>query len=452
MRLSFPLVVGLVVLAALPARADKLDKDAKQWLDSVRPIMLPEEEKLYKDLADKNDRGEFQKIFWARRDPNPLTSENEFQLQYEKARAEADTRFKTGSRPGSLTDCGRVFILLGEPTEVKKEGRTQTWTYKGKQFQGGQAVVSFDEGCSLPPGAADQFNAVSADKIASPNLTYDKGKDGHIKKLVDQLPKPTPAQALIKIPRQDFPVQVQNLMLWRNPAGSSYAAGLVKGELKDLGPARKVQVVTQLTDGEGRVTFLPERESNLEVQGDSFTTSYGTPLKSGDYTIAVGVLEPVSGKGSVGTVKVTVPEFSGAEGVEVSPLIVLRDIEEGKNVDAADPLAAFFLGNFRLVPRFDNVFGQDETVTTLAASFHPQVDPKTGKPSVTCSWSMVRDGKGPKSEDQTFDTLDSTTSVGPVPLTTFPPGKWTVRLKVRDNVAGKELVREQVFEVKSVTK
>ena len=81
----------LLALALLPpglAAAQKLDKDDKKWLDDVRPILLPDEEKTYKGLKEKADRLEFQKIFWARRDADLATPENEFQAEYVKARAD----------------------------------------------------------------------------------------------------------------------------------------------------------------------------------------------------------------------------------------------------------------------------------------------------------------------------------------------------------------------------
>ena len=75
-----------------------MDKDEKKWLDDVRPIILADEEKTYRELKDKADRDEFQKIFWARRDPNLDTPANEFQDAYLRRRGrEVDTQFKVGS-------------------------------------------------------------------------------------------------------------------------------------------------------------------------------------------------------------------------------------------------------------------------------------------------------------------------------------------------------------------
>ena len=39
----------------------------------------------------------------------------------EKTVADVDTRFRVAGKPGSATDCGRVYILLGAPDDVKRE-------------------------------------------------------------------------------------------------------------------------------------------------------------------------------------------------------------------------------------------------------------------------------------------------------------------------------------------
>src|SRR5258706_11707423 len=111
LRLKLALAVAVLSLAPAAARAG-LDKEDKKWMDEVRPLMLPDEEKTFRDLKDKADRVEFQKIFWARRDPEVDTPDNEYQEKYNAERAEVDRQFRVAGQNGSATDCGRVYLLL----------------------------------------------------------------------------------------------------------------------------------------------------------------------------------------------------------------------------------------------------------------------------------------------------------------------------------------------------
>src|SRR5687767_1068867 len=175
MALPRTALAALLLLPA-PLLAQKLEKEHKKFLEDVKPIMLPQEEKTYRELKDKNDRAEFEKIFWARRDPDLGTPENEYKAEYDKARADADTRYRVAGQVGSATDCGRVFILLGAPDDVKKETAQEeatlvrrapeTWTFRdreGFKFKDGQIQISFDEECRLPQGArlGDQLNRLA---------------------------------------------------------------------------------------------------------------------------------------------------------------------------------------------------------------------------------------------------------------------------------------------------
>src|SRR5258708_17942253 len=121
LRLKPALAVAVAVFSLAPAaaRADKLDKEDKKWLDEVHPLMLPDEEKTLRDLKDKADRLEFEKIFWARRDPDLHTPDNQFPPAYNTQRAEVDRLFKVAGRTGAATDSGRVYLLLRQPGEMK---------------------------------------------------------------------------------------------------------------------------------------------------------------------------------------------------------------------------------------------------------------------------------------------------------------------------------------------
>jgi len=464
---SYVFAVLAVSLGAPAAvHAQKLDKDQKKWLEDVKPIMLPDEEKTFKDLKDKADRDEFQKIFWARRDPDLETPANEFQAEYDKARAAADAKYRVGGTPGSQTDCGRVALLLGEPDDVKKiqgEGpaarRTaETWTYKdrpGLKFKDGAVAIEFDENCTLPQGGrfAEQLARVAEGKIAHPNLGYKTGADGKLK-LVDQLPKPTPVMALLKTPRQDFAGSSKSALFLRSPGGASYVAGLAKVDpntvtVEDAGGKKTAKVVVgvQAVDEAGKSVSTSERDATADVGADgSAIVSYGMALKPGKYTLKVGVLDPKSSKGTVVTEQIDVPDFDADE-LTITPLLVLREVAEGAGTPQ-DAMAAFTLGNTRFIPNFGNVFKADESVNVIAALYNaPAAD--TGKPSFTYSFSIAKDGK-PIAETEPFtsDSPQETPSVGPVPLAKYGTGKYTVKLKVKDNVSSKEYTKEALFEVR----
>jgi len=460
--------LALCLLSAPAVRA--LDKEAKKWLDEVKPIMLPEEEKMYRDLKDKGDVAEFQKIFWARRDPDLETPANEYQAEYEKTRGEADNRYRIAGTPGSQTDCGRVYILLGPPDEVKKGEATdaavpgrrapETWTYRdrpGFKFgPTGEIQLGFDETCTLPQGnrMGEQLNRLAEAKVVSPNIAYRRGADGKIR-LADQMPKPSPANALLKAPRQDFPISAEPTMFLRGQDGASYVAGLVKGDasaltLKDAAGKKTAKVVVgvQAVDDAGKSAGTTEREINVDVAPDSsYVASYGMALKPGAYTMKVAVLDPQTGKGSVATLPVKLPDYD-TEGLTLSPLLVLRDVAD-MPANPQDALAAFQLGPMRFIPHYGNVFSPDDSITLLTFLYNPKVDVATGKPSTTASFSILKDGKPvAKAEDQNYDTPGAGPSVGPVPLAKYTPGKYLAQVKVRDNVAKKDMSEESTFEVK----
>jgi GWxTD domain-containing protein len=442
------LLAALALSLGAPAavHAQKMDKDHKKWLEDVKPIMLADEEKTFKDLKDKADREEFQKIFWARRDPDLETPANEYQAEYESAKAAADAKYRIGGTPGSQTDCGRIALLLGEPDEVKKipgEGpaarRTaETWTYKdrkGIKFKDGQVDIDLDENCALPQGGrfAEQLARVAEGKIAHPDLGFKKGADGKLVKLVDQLPKPTPVMALLKTPRQDFAGSAKAALFLRSPGGASYIAGLVRVDpntvtVEDSGGKKTAKVVmgVQALDEAGKSVSTSEREATAEVAADGGAiVSYGMALKPGKYKLNVAVLDPRTSKGTVISEQVDVPDF-GSDELTITPLLVLREVAEGAGTPQ-DAMAAFTLGNTRFIPNFGNVFKPEESVNVIAALYNVPSAPATGKPSFTYSYSIAKDGK-PIAETEPFtsEATQETPSVGPVPLAKYGAGKFTV--------------------------
>jgi GWxTD domain-containing protein len=471
------LLAALAALVLAPfAAAEKLSKESKKWLEEdVAPIIVPSEEKVFKDLKE-SDRLEFQKIFWSRRDPSNDTPkpENEFKADYLKKKADADQKFRAPGRQGAATDCGRTFILLGEP-ESKQSGARgegalggrapETWTYKDKpglpiRIKSGQLVVDFDEQCMFAEGRGlrDQLVRLAEGKIVRPGLEYRFAKDGRLVKLVDLLPKPSQAQLLLKEPRQDFPLAA-DVQFLKTSDGGTALVGVVHGKaealtLVDAGgrKAAKVTVAAQAIDEAGRVATIYEQATLAPIAADgTFSASYRLGLQPGKYTLRVAALDEAAKKGSVVEKKATeVPDLNTGE-LSAASLIPVRDIEEKVDGnDPAHPYSAYLLGAARLVPYAAEPLSKSDTLSVFYQYYDAKADATTGKANVVASLQIVKGDKPvARAADAPFDVaMVGGTVVGPVPLDKYEPGVYTVKLKVVDNLSKRELTRELVFEVK----
>ncbi len=460
-------------VAPAAALADKPDNDDKSWLEEVKPIISGDEKNIFDKLKNKEDRLEFRKIFWARRDPDLNTVQNEFQDEYVQARATADKDYALGGQRGSTTDCGRVFILLGKPDEVRKSTNdplvAQTWVYRdrpGQTFQGGKVELGFDANCGSGRALGSQLDRLAASKVFNPNIDYRLGKNDKLTKLVDLMPKDTPARALVKQPRQDFPLGAQ-ISFMKTSDGGTAVIGLVRGDASGLSiqdeggrKAVGVSVAASALSENGREAWT-ERIVKAPVGPDGrFLASFKMGLRPGKYTVNAGAVETQSGKGSLASVPIVVPDFqqqeTAADGT-VKPLVsgtVLvvagfdeRPASEPENVD---PFGAYRLGSGRILPIFQGDLKRTDTISFIYQVYDLQTDSATGKPNGTSRLRIVRTGKGIVTSSPATEINMSPfgTEVGPVPLSGFEPGQYTARLEVTDKVSGKTATWDTPFEVK----
>src|SRR5712692_7053448 len=139
--------IALLFLLALPARAaeptDYKTPD-KDWARGpVQWILSDDELKEFKRLKTDEERAAFVKAFWEKRDPTPGTPDNEYEIDFWKRVEAADKTFKSMNKPGSLTDKGRVFILLGVPTKTDTDSKGYSiWSYD--LAESGGATVHLD--------------------------------------------------------------------------------------------------------------------------------------------------------------------------------------------------------------------------------------------------------------------------------------------------------------------
>ncbi|MDH4220454.1 MAG: GWxTD domain-containing protein [Candidatus Aminicenantes bacterium] len=128
--------------------AEELPPKYKKWLEEeVVYVISPLEKDVFLQLQTDRERGLFIEAFWNHRDPTLGTPDNEFKTEHYRRISYANRYFARGvPKPGWKTDRGRMYILLGEPTDIERIiGETQIynteiWFYQGLAKYG------------LPPG------------------------------------------------------------------------------------------------------------------------------------------------------------------------------------------------------------------------------------------------------------------------------------------------------------
>ena len=461
-------LVIVVCALLLPALVAALDKEEKQWVEEVKSLILPEEEKMFGSLKSKEDRLEFQKIFWARRDPNLLTPENEFQKTFAQRREEAKTRYTMKGAdsdagiflplPGDQTDCGLAYIALGEPTsktkvegQKKKVGDPEAWSYKGQVT----AEFTFDGNCRFfpPQGAERTRTQIKQARIVQSDVNYHVEKGKLTKPLADMLPKPGPAQALLLEPRTDFELAHQPLFVKIHEGGTGLF-GLVRGDAtglttEDVGGKKKAKVLVRAEAKGAETSIVNEREVLAEIDPEGkFIATYRLGMRPGAYELKVGAVDPVTNKGSVVQETLEVPDFNQGE-VSIASIFTLENIED-TTPDPKHAYAAFEIGTARMIPRFGQVFKTSDALQISYQFYDAKVDEATKKPSTLAQLSILKSSGGVVAEapEQEFDSVVAGSAVGPVSLAKYTPGKYKIVLKVTDRVAQKDYRKETVFEVR----
>jgi GWxTD domain-containing protein len=120
---------------------EEREKIYSNWVNrDVAYIITNEEKKAFKALKTDEERENFIAQFWARRDPNPDTEENEYREEFYERIAYANEHFASGI-PGWKTDRGRVYITWGKPDSI--ESRPSGGSYDRPSYEGGGSTTTY---------------------------------------------------------------------------------------------------------------------------------------------------------------------------------------------------------------------------------------------------------------------------------------------------------------------
>ncbi len=459
----------------------------KDWTKGpVRWLMDDTEEKDFKKLKADEERQAFAKTFWEKRDPTPGTPENEYMLIFWQRVEQADKVYKDMIREGSVTDLGRVFILLGPPASTHKDSRYLYWNYEPNEITGIKEKLEFSfagvgTGTLLRSpktletyvathpetrGIGWQLPKIAAAPAGEPTAAPVKE---HVEDTSPETQRQIPIIDAVVVKKggpTDVPFTVVDdfyaaadgstlvvitVEVPREAAhGSGNQAVLAFGRLAPEPAGGRVFNLT------GDLPFVPAPEADAPSGGLVYQARRN--LKAGAYTQAIVVEDRVV-KGQMGTLvsTITVPDFS-AKAFAMSTITLLasfRQAEAGIGPDDDKGGSGLYsMGSFRLVPRAAIVLTRTESLTFYYQVYNPAPDATSGRPNLESTYSFfLKDASGWKpfrkpavkavNQVELFDLPIKDLIAPTQPL----PAEFKMEAKVTDKVSGQSLTKEILFTV-----
>jgi GWxTD domain-containing protein len=452
------ILMFLLLLTVTIAFADQYDK----WVDETVKVLISKEEKdAFKKLKTNEEKEKFIADFWAKRDPSPGTPENEFKTEYENRLKTVTENIKGGQKRPVDSDMGKAVLLLGNPSDQKKEEGDppkQTWIWKGlpKEMQVGEPEIKF-------VGDEEQGGFVFADAKTA-NETLDKAR-AYLSNLSQvahaQAPAPTTKTSTVAVPTA-VPVATPGVKSALDAATSGSAtkdfSADVLGDsfmtsegqtfatvaLKSDAP-KTAKVGVRIVDASGNAVTETELPfASAEEKEGFFETSL--PVPAGEYSLVVGVSD--SSKSGGAKIPLSVPDYGSKLSIS-SPIFVgeFQQLNEGK-----PEMAPYTFGKTKIVPSFDHVFAKGTDLKMLYEIYNAQTDPATGKANLEETVRFEKQGGGnPKQSKpappQGFAIGKKITVPTGFPLATFEPGDYKLTLTIKDIASGQTATKEVMFKV-----
>jgi GWxTD domain-containing protein len=423
------IVCALVGSLAVGAFAQLSSQNSEWGKGPVQHIFTEQEAAKWKTIRTDAEAQAFIDLFWARRDPTPATPANEFRQEFERRVDYADRQFAQGRKKGSMTDRGRVLIVLGTPLKVERskseiatgglggsssslqdESPKQSWVYEQKHTTTPLGVpvarISFVDQYSsndwtLERSASADVPGITkrtiAQSVVSPNLTEaPKFAAAGTPAAVTSLPTPVaPAAATNALKSDAYRTAITE---FRGAKTNPYkAASVTFTEL--LSPAGDYFVPVQLyipasagltadsvttffgtiEDASGTTVATFEEPATLSTSKGDLYFDKSLKLSPGKYTATLGLagadMKPVV----MATAPMDLKEVS-KDTTGVTRLVLSGDVHE--TTDAAPIGSPYAFGRLKIVPKGNRVFSNRDEITYFVEVVNPGIDEATSLPKL----------------------------------------------------------------------
>ena len=377
-------VFALVCLLVVNVSAKKKDT-SKKWINEVNLIISDAEKAEFKKLKKDKEKEFFIKLFWAKRDPTPLTEKNEFKEEFYRRLAYVNKAFIYGYNRGSATDMGNVWLYFGQPARVfRQDARAVIWVYPSQPWMNipkdtFSFVFSMDrDGYVLDVLQTDSrsitaFYAYPKVIILHPDLKelpeYRKAisfsPESFEGKLIEQVK--SAQEDIVQIPFE------KKILFTKAINNSSYLTFLVK-----IDPGEDRKAVQKKTIFFGRIesdsySYDFRTEKALMEENDYLISPVGLPVMPGSYRLFLGFYTQDGKTYSLKLDQIEVPDFWSQE-LALSSLFASSQVHEEKLSSKKGEFDVFSLGRYSLQPSFGQEYNKSDSMNVFYHIYNVAVD------------------------------------------------------------------------------
>lgn len=479
---SFILTLALILLVLLNLLA-KEKGGYEKWLDDVNYIITDAEKAEFKKLKKDKEKEFFIKLFWAKRDPTPLTEKNEFKEELYRRLAYVNKAFIYGYNRGSGTDMGKVWLSFGQPARVfRQDARAVIWVYPSQPWM------------NIPKDTFSfVFTAVESDRVnreggRTRDLVTSADRDGYVlnvqktdsksisafyayrkiiilhpdlkelpeyRKVISFSPSSFEGKLIeqVKSAQEDI-VQIpfeKKALFTKARNNSSYLTFLVR-----IDPGENRKAVKKKAIFFGRIesdsySYDFRTEKALMEENDYLISPAGLPVMPGSYRLFLGFSTPGGKIYSMKMDQIEVPDF-WSQDLAISSLFASSQVREEKLLSKKGEFDVFSLGRYSLQPSFGQEYTKSDSMNVFYHIYNVAVDTDQNC-SILIEFELQKGEKkyklNPQRRTQKVDESAALLEGTQIPLAALPElGEYELTVMVTDEINKKTASQKLKFVVR----
>ncbi len=417
--------LALAALLTASVAGAELSQTYKDWPAGPAGFLLTESErKAYAQIQNDKDAQAFLDLFWARRDPDLNTVQNEFKLDFDMRVAAADKQFSTDKLKGSLSDRGKTLILMGKPLAVHNvaPGAEEEGNRPGFLERGASQIWVYTKDGKPPAKKSDEIQFVFTEtRPAAGDFVLDRAdrRNAQAFKLLsarpEQLllhPKLTEVPRIGLLPGTKAATAAQEAVFDVQPRPWPQGAAVLTTSGVQSETVHPIWVYVQLPDAAPPVTEAigrvrkgegGETAGSFSAPVNAISVSAGRayefalPVPAGTWKVDLALL------GASGPVAVTTVDAQNdpapTDGPYISPVYWGAEVRQAAQARLGD---AYHLGGMQLLPTLDNRYKPDQNITYAVYVVRPSLDEQQ-QPKVELSLALYSGDK--KNDEQPFQQI-----------------------------------------------